>query len=72
MYYRAIAERVEKIAPFLTFDRDPYLVIADGKVYWIVDAYTTSDRSVFPAVAVKRPFDSAQGKLYKKLGKSSG
>jgi len=44
MYYRAIAERVEKIAPFLTFDRDPYLVIADGKVYWIVDAYTTSDR----------------------------
>ncbi|MBU3965483.1 UPF0182 family protein [Patescibacteria group bacterium] len=44
LYYRAIAERVAKIAPFLTFDRDPYIVIADGKVYWIADAYTTSDR----------------------------
>ena len=43
LYYRTIAERVAKIAPFLTFDRDPYIVIADGKVYWIVDAYTTSD-----------------------------
>ncbi|MDP3948414.1 MAG: UPF0182 family protein [bacterium] len=43
LYYRTIAERVAKIAPFLTFDRDPYIVIADGKVYWIADAYTTSD-----------------------------
>ncbi|KKS34400.1 MAG: hypothetical protein UU95_C0013G0003 [Parcubacteria group bacterium GW2011_GWC2_42_12] len=44
LYYRAIAERVAKIAPFLTFDQDPYIVIADGKIYWIADAYTTSDR----------------------------
>lgn len=44
LYYRTIAERVAKIAPFLTFDRDPYIVIVDGKVYWIADAYTTSDR----------------------------
>ncbi|MFA4872927.1 MAG: UPF0182 family protein [Patescibacteria group bacterium] len=44
LYYRTIAERIAKIAPFLTFDRDPYIVIADGKVYWIADAYTTSDR----------------------------
>ena len=44
LYYRTIAERVAKIAPFLTFDRDPYIVIADGKVYWIADGYTTSDR----------------------------
>lgn len=43
LYYRTIAERITKIAPFLTFDRDPYIVIADGKVYWIADAYTTSD-----------------------------
>ncbi len=28
------------IAPFLTFDRDPYLVIADGRLFWIQDAYT--------------------------------
>ena len=44
LYYRTITERVAKIAPFLTFDRDPYIVIADGKIYWIADAYTTSDR----------------------------
>ncbi len=44
LYYRTIAERIAKIAPFLTFDKDPYIVIADGKVYWIADAYTTSDR----------------------------
>lgn len=44
LYYRTIAERVAKIAPFLTFDRDPYIAIADGKVFWIADAYTTSDR----------------------------
>ncbi len=44
LYYRNIKERVAKIAPFLTFDRDPYAVVADGKIYWIADAYTISDR----------------------------
>ena len=44
LYYRNIKERVSKIAPFLTFDRDPYLVIAEGKMYWILDAYTSTDR----------------------------
>ena len=42
LYYRNIQERITKIAPFLTFDQDPYIVIADGKIYWIADAYTTS------------------------------
>jgi uncharacterized protein len=45
LYYRQIEERVKKIAPFITFDRDPYLVIAQGgRLFWIVDGYTTSDR----------------------------
>ncbi len=44
LYHRNIKERVAKIAPFLTLDRDPYVVIADGKIYWIADAYTTSNR----------------------------
>ncbi|MBZ0170647.1 hypothetical protein MELA_01414 [Candidatus Methylomirabilis lanthanidiphila] len=44
MYHRQISERVKKAAPFLTFDRDAYLVIArDGRLFWIIDAYTTSD-----------------------------
>lgn len=42
LYHRNIQERLSKIAPFLTFDSDPYSVIADGKIYWIADAYTTS------------------------------
>jgi len=42
--YRGVQERVARIAPFLTLDRDPYLVLADGKLYWIQDAYTVSDR----------------------------
>lgn len=41
---RNIMDRVQKIAPFLNYDPDPYLVISNGKLYWIVDAYTTSDR----------------------------
>jgi uncharacterized protein len=44
LFHRNIAERVQEIAPFLTFDRDPYLVLADGRLYWMQDAYTTSDR----------------------------
>ncbi len=44
MYHRQISERVQKAAPFLSFDRDAYLVIAkDGRLYWIIDAYTVSD-----------------------------
>ena len=56
LFDRNIAARVRKIAPFLTFDRDPYLVLADGRLYWMVDAYTASrlypyssvNTSVFP------------------------
>ena len=32
------------IAPFLELDQDPYLVLSEGKLYWIQDAYTISDR----------------------------
>ena len=44
LYERAIADRLSKIAPFLTYDKDPYLVVADGHLYWICDAYTTTNR----------------------------
>lgn len=39
---RDIMDRVQKIMPFLSYDTDPYIVTADGKLYWIIDAYTTS------------------------------
>ncbi|NYT05908.1 MAG: UPF0182 family protein [Methanomicrobiales archaeon] len=44
LLHREISDRVATIAPFLTYDADPYVVIADGKLYWIGDAYTASDR----------------------------
>ncbi|HZK52684.1 MAG TPA: UPF0182 family protein [Desulfosporosinus sp.] len=43
LVYRNIQDRVEKLAPFLTYDSDPYIVIDDGGLKWIIDAYTTSD-----------------------------
>ncbi len=43
LYRRSIVERVTEIAPFLAFDGDPYVVVVDGRVYWIVDAFTTGD-----------------------------
>jgi uncharacterized protein len=43
MIRRNIQERVRTIAPFLRLDHDPYLVISDGRLFWMQDAYTTSD-----------------------------
>jgi len=44
MINRDIQERVNKIAPFLSYDRDPYMVISkEGKLFWIQDAYTISN-----------------------------
>jgi len=43
LVYRNIKVRVQKLAPFLTYDSDPYLVIDGGRLKWIIDAYTTSD-----------------------------
>lgn len=44
LYHRNIKERLRRIAPFLSFDRDPYMVISEGRLFWIADAYTTSNR----------------------------
>src|SRR5207247_8867293 len=43
MIRRNIQERVRTSAPFLRLDHDPYLVISDGRLFWMQDAYTTSD-----------------------------
>jgi uncharacterized membrane protein (UPF0182 family) len=45
LFHRQVHERVKKIAPFITFDRDAYMVIDQGgRLFWIIDGYTTSDR----------------------------
>ncbi|MCU0849357.1 MAG: UPF0182 family protein [Spirochaetes bacterium] len=43
LYRRNIAEMLKSFAPFLDFDDDPYLVISKGRLYWMVDAYTTAE-----------------------------
>lgn len=42
--YRNIAERINKLTPFLHLDKDPYLVMTKDRFYWIQDAYTLSDK----------------------------
>lgn len=41
---RNVTERVARLAPFLKFDADPYPAVVEGRVLWILDAYTISDR----------------------------
>ena len=53
LFHRSIGDRISRIAPFLRFDKDPYLVINDaGRLVYVQDAFTTSDR--FPDA---QPFD---------------
>jgi uncharacterized membrane protein (UPF0182 family) len=45
LFYRNVKERISAVAPFLAVDEDPYMVVAaDGRLKWIVDAYTVSKR----------------------------
>lgn len=45
LYYRNILDRVRTVAPFLLFDQDPYIIVTkDGRLLWIADAYTVSNR----------------------------
>jgi hypothetical protein len=56
MIYRDVGARVQEAAPFLKFDRDPYVVItADGRLMWMIDGYTTSDR--YPYATPVRGFN---------------
>ena len=43
MFDRGVQARVNKAAPFLSLDADPYPVLLHGQIYWIQDAYTTTD-----------------------------
>ena len=50
MFNRQIMDRLDKLAPFLQYEPDPYIVLADGELYWIVNAYTTTDRYPYSEV----------------------
>ena len=51
MLVRDVRDRVKKIAPFLHFDSDPYPVVINGQVKWIIDAFTTSNRYPYAETA---------------------
>jgi uncharacterized membrane protein (UPF0182 family) len=57
--YRNIKERLQKLAPFVYYDQDPYIVTVEGKLYWIVDGYTTS--SYYP---YSQPFSTTDPTNY--------
>jgi hypothetical protein len=44
LFDRKIGDRLKQVAPYLLFDEDPYMVIHEGRLFWINDAYTVSDR----------------------------
>ena len=44
LYHRTPVERVERVAPWLNVDADPYPAVVDGRIVWILDGYTTTDR----------------------------
>ncbi len=44
LWVRGVRDRVEKLAPFLSYDGDPYPVAIDGRVLWVIDAYSTTSR----------------------------
>ena len=44
LWVRGVSDRLEKMAPFLSYDTDPYPVAVNGRAMWVVDAFTTSTR----------------------------
>jgi uncharacterized membrane protein (UPF0182 family) len=58
LWQRAIGDRVRAVAPFLGYDPDPYVVIVDGRLVWLLDAYTVSDRYPY-----SDPISTAFGRL---------
>ncbi len=60
LYHRSLGDRLQLIAPFLVFDKDPYLVVTDDRrLVWIQDAYTVSDR--FPNAQYIDPASLPEG-----------
>jgi uncharacterized membrane protein (UPF0182 family) len=61
IYVRDIRDRVKKAAPFLKFDDDPYPVILNGRMYWIQDAYTTTNNYPYSQKANTERLPSGSG-----------
>lgn len=49
LFDRNIHDRVRKLAPFLRYDSDPYIVVSDGRLFWVQDAYTATNSYPYSA-----------------------
>ena len=58
---RRVEDRAKKLAPFLSFDNDPYPVALNGRVLWIIDAYTTSDRYPYAESGDRKQLNPGSG-----------
>jgi len=61
LFNRSISECVRIIAPFLKYDKDPYLVVANGKLYWIQDAYTVTHMYPYSEPMMEQVTEVLQG-----------
>jgi hypothetical protein len=61
LFHRSLSDRLDRVAPFLRYDKDPYVVIEDGRLMYVQDAYTVSDR-----------FPNAQAFDPQQLGQTTG
>jgi uncharacterized membrane protein (UPF0182 family) len=61
LWVRDVRDRVRKVAPFLHFDADPYPVVTNGEVRWIVDAFTTTNRYPYSETADTTQINGASG-----------
>lgn len=63
LFHRNIIERVKHLTPFLKLDHDPYMVITPQRIFWIIDAYTTSNE--YPVSKMSRsPFDNDEDQTF--------
>ena len=64
LFHRQVRRRVATLAPFLRFDSDPYIVLSEGRLFWIIDGYTTS--AYYP---YSEPFASREVIEYREQGR---
>jgi uncharacterized protein len=69
LYIRDPLQRVAKVAPFLTLDGDPYPVIVNGQILWVVDGYTTTDNYPY---SKRTDLDQATSNTYSPGGLATG
>lgn len=61
IYLRDVRQRVQALAPFLRYDSDPYPVILDGRLSYVIDAYTTTDQYPYAQTADNEQLDPRSG-----------